>query len=311
MIRFVTMLSAPTGQLYYHHAATGQSTYTRPTPYPIPASAPVPASTAPTKKEKPLYKIPIASSPWTRVRTNHGNIFFTRDSETSPGTKLSVWTTPDDIADAVAEMDWDALEEEAARDKEVARLQKEMQRESSSLHLKRKVDDENVASDALSIVANELATKESAVSSPPKKRKRRTPASPVADQAIGEITISTAGVPEEENESGDEEDNNGEDDDNEDAFSSASAEEAWQREMAEGMAKLAEEETKANDDLVDPKLPTDDEEVEASDEGQNKPSFQVPAQVNLSPEEARALFKVRLAHYPILSNSNNRNDRLF
>lgn len=277
--------------MYYYHAATGQSTYSRPIPYTAPQQAHPPP--APAKKEKPLYKIPVPNSPWTRVKTNHGNIFFTRNNENQDGSKISVWTIPDDISDTVAEMDWDALEEEAARDKEIARLQKEMQLETTASSLKRKVHDETAVIESIP-TTDDAAT--AAIKSPPKKRTRHSTVQVVpVDQAIDEIAISAPLAPGEDEAVENDEDGDVPDDDNEDAFSSASAEEEWQREMAEGLAKLAEEEAKAANGEAETGVAGDDEVEDVGATAVNdaeKPLIPVPAQVNLSPEEARTLFKV-------------------
>lgn len=286
------MTSAPGGKVYYYHAATGQSTYSRPIPYTAPQQAHPPP--APAKKEKPLYKIPVPNSPWTRVKTNHGNIFFTRNNENQDGSKISVWTIPDDISDTVAEMDWDALEEEAARDKEIARLQKEMQLETTASSLKRKVHDETAVIE--SIPTTDDAAAAAVIKSPPKKRTRHSTVQVVpVDQAIDEIAISAPLAPGEDEAVENDEDGDVPDDDNEDAFSSASAEEEWQREMAEGLAKLAEEEAKAANGEAETGVAGDDEVEDVGATAVNdaeKPLIPVPAQVNLSPEEARTLFKV-------------------
>lgn len=252
-----------------------------------------PVTLAVPKKEKPLHKIPIPNTPWLRVKTTHGNVFYTHTDK-----KESVWTVPDEIKDFVEEMDWDKAEEEAMREKEIARLAKEIERD---VGLKRKAEDSGtLANPALLESATNTETP------PPKKKKRKPAVEEPVDQALDEIVIE---APTDDNngdaidDNGEEEGNDGEDDDGSDAFSTSEAEEAWQREMAEGLAKLAEEEgaQAAGENL------TTSEEVAKQDEGNEKDgeegdkdskptkAFAVPAQVNLSPEEARALFKVRLS----------------
>lgn len=239
------------------------------------------------------------------MKTTHDNVFFTRTAVAEGEKPESVWTVPDEIASLVAEMDWPALEEQAARDKEVARLQKEI---SASTNLKRPAPDEP---------ASTSAPKGDTDEPKPKKRKRRAPATEavdIGDQAIEEVSIS-APVDEDEpaanEEQVDEVEEDGDDDDD-DAFSTSSAEEAWQREMAEGLSKLAEEEAAAAVAGIsveearakakrEQEEKEDREDQEAREEKAKKDdfgrNFKVPAQVNLSPEEARALFKVRsLSH---------------
>lgn len=99
---------APNGQPYYFNAVTGQSTHVHPfaqgSPQPQPAHAgPSSAAPAPSKpkKEKPKTKDPIPGAPgWIRVTTNMGNVFYTH-----PESRRSEWTVPDEIKDAVADMD--------------------------------------------------------------------------------------------------------------------------------------------------------------------------------------------------------------
>ncbi|GAA6017121.1 hypothetical protein JCM11491_003267 [Sporobolomyces phaffii] len=52
------------------------------------------------KKEKPKEKVAIEGTRWTRVTTNKGNVFYNHAD-----TKESVWTVPDDIKDAVAQLE--------------------------------------------------------------------------------------------------------------------------------------------------------------------------------------------------------------
>lgn len=264
---------APSGQPYFYHAATGQSTYARPIPsYPLPP--PVAENiVAPQKKEKPLYKIPIPDTPWLRIKTTHGNTFFTHSDR-----KESVWTVPDEIAETITSIDWTALEEQAARDKEISRIQKEMKREG----LKRKAGEPS---------KDELPLSTSAVDGapPPKKRKKQTEVIDEQPVAINEITI---GEPDDDAK----DDAEGEDDDDDEgseaAFSSASAEEAWQRDMAEGLSKMAEQEAAAaSNNPADETLLEQHAHEYSEPENADPKAFKVPQQVNLSHEEARTLFK--------------------
>ncbi|KAG8738178.1 hypothetical protein FRC10_007171, partial [Ceratobasidium sp. 414] len=137
---------APAGHTYYYHAATKQSTYTRPLPPihlggpfpgppPLAPNAPQPvvtgsAITPPSttdsvagkkskksKKEKPLTKTPVPGTEWIRVVTTLGNVFFTHTER-----KESVWTCPEEIAEAVAEME---RHEEELKAEERAREERE------------------------------------------------------------------------------------------------------------------------------------------------------------------------------------------
>lgn len=255
------------------------------------------------------------------MKTTHDNVFFTRTAVGEGERPESIWTVPDEIASVVAEMDWPALEEQAARDKEVARLQKEI---GASTGLKRSAPDESTGTSVL----------QEAEEPKPKKKKRRAQAAEtvdLGDQAIGEISISAPANEAEvavDEEPVDEAEDDGDDDDN-DAFSTSSAEEAWQREMAEGLSKLAEEEAAAAAAGIsveearakakrEQEEKEDKEDQEAREEEEKKKDdfgrdFKVPAQVNLSPEEARTLFKVclyphifQVVHHSIMAHSYRR-----
>ncbi|KAH7097909.1 hypothetical protein BKA62DRAFT_714902 [Auriculariales sp. MPI-PUGE-AT-0066] len=112
----------PDGTAYYHHKASGQSTYTRPV---LPGNhstvAAKPAAVS-KPKEKPARKtvIPGTDGQWARVVTTAGNVFFTHLTR-----KESVWTVPAEIAQAVADCEekgWDQVD----RDNEVERIRAEL-----------------------------------------------------------------------------------------------------------------------------------------------------------------------------------------
>ncbi|KAG8875393.1 hypothetical protein FRB97_005156 [Tulasnella sp. 331] len=109
---------APSGHTYYFHAQSNQSTYVRPVPAPsqqgpISESKPEDQNVAQkkksTKKEKPSIKTPIAGTPWIRVKTTAGNIFYTHTER-----KESVWEVPEEILDLVKALERQEVEVEAA-----------------------------------------------------------------------------------------------------------------------------------------------------------------------------------------------------
>ncbi|KIK68186.1 hypothetical protein GYMLUDRAFT_216833 [Collybiopsis luxurians FD-317 M1] len=87
--------TAPGGQLYYYNAHTKESTYTRP----IPSFQNFPPVQTTKKKERPLTKTQIPGTDWIRVKTTEGNVFYSHKTK-----KQSVWTVPDEIQDAVAQL---------------------------------------------------------------------------------------------------------------------------------------------------------------------------------------------------------------
>lgn len=52
------------------------------------------------RKEKPVEKLPVEGTPWIRVTTNEGNVFYTNTE-----TKTSVWTVPEEIQEQVKKLD--------------------------------------------------------------------------------------------------------------------------------------------------------------------------------------------------------------
>ncbi|KAA1118895.1 hypothetical protein PGT21_009741 [Puccinia graminis f. sp. tritici] len=129
---------APTGQFYYYHAESGESTYVRPS-IPVLATKEIDtnvvstssnksgegteknASTTSTtstttttkkKKEKPKTKEAIPETVWMKVTTTAGNVFYTNVE-----TKVSSWTIPEEIKEQVK-----LYEEAQARKAEELRL---------------------------------------------------------------------------------------------------------------------------------------------------------------------------------------------
>jgi transcription elongation regulator 1 len=120
-------------------------------PSTAPSAPPPDATSDPTtekkskksKKEKPLTKTPIPDTEWIRVVTTLGNVFFTHT-----GRKESVWTCPEEIAEAVAELEreeerekaeQEAKEKEERERAEVERVKKEVEAASA----KRKAEETN------------------------------------------------------------------------------------------------------------------------------------------------------------------------
>ncbi|WVN88207.1 uncharacterized protein L203_103408 [Cryptococcus depauperatus CBS 7841] len=94
---------------YFYNSHTRESTYTRPTLPILAAGAPhnvTPASMSlgtedkKKKKEKPKQKVPIPGTTWTRVTTTDGNVFYFEKES-----KKSEWTVPEEIKDAVADLE--------------------------------------------------------------------------------------------------------------------------------------------------------------------------------------------------------------
>lgn len=115
-------IAAPTGHTYYFNQTTNQSTYTRPLPA-VPVLSAAPDATSATldgdkkkkKKEKPVDKTPIPGTDWIRVKTNHGNTFYMHTVK-----KESVWTVPEEIKDAVEQLEREAEKRTRQEEEEAA-----------------------------------------------------------------------------------------------------------------------------------------------------------------------------------------------
>ncbi|KAG0148938.1 hypothetical protein CROQUDRAFT_654300 [Cronartium quercuum f. sp. fusiforme G11] len=112
---------APTGQFYYYHAATQESTYVRPSIATVSSTEPMKEKKKDKKKEKPKIKKPIPGTSWLKVITTDENVFYTNTE-----TKLSVWTVPEEIKDVVRRLEEEETRavEEAARQAEQEKLAK-------------------------------------------------------------------------------------------------------------------------------------------------------------------------------------------
>ncbi|MBW0549587.1 hypothetical protein O181_089302 [Austropuccinia psidii MF-1] len=146
---------APTGQFYYYHAASGESTYVRPSIQIIPANsdhssnnsngnttqsnkvADKKASTS-KRKEKPKIKEPIPETDWMKVTTTEGNVFYTNLE-----TKVSSWTVPDEIKAQVQcyeEQEFRKKEELKRVEEEQARIKAEEVKRAHEAEQKRLIE---------------------------------------------------------------------------------------------------------------------------------------------------------------------------
>ncbi|KAG2077431.1 HSP90-domain-containing protein [Suillus decipiens] len=245
----------PAGQPYYYNAVTRESTYVRPLPaFPIIPQAIIPQP--PKKKDKPLVKTPIPGTEWIRVKTTEGNVFYSHKAK-----KQSVWTVPEEIKDAVEAFERDEEHQDAqkqqqeAKEKEIERLGFEEEQE-----LKR------IKTEMQGLV----------------KRKAEEP------QPLDEVVILKKARVEED---GGKEEEEGEDDDDDE--SEEEEEEEWQREAAAQLAAEAEEEKKRLEEEARFAQEVEDTETKKMQENERS-QLNIPDRVDLSIEEAKALFKTLL-----------------
>ncbi|CAG8727451.1 7600_t:CDS:1, partial [Acaulospora colombiana] len=107
---------APTGHYYYYNPITTESTYIRPislTTLLSNALSNVSTTKKKKKKEKPLRKQAIPDTPWLRVVTNRGNVFYANKD-----TKESTWDVPQGLEEALAAMGLDESDEEETAEQE-------------------------------------------------------------------------------------------------------------------------------------------------------------------------------------------------
>ncbi|KAI9001432.1 hypothetical protein BD414DRAFT_452913 [Trametes punicea] len=252
---------SPTGQPYYYNAQTGESTYVRPLPaFPIipQATAAVPATAAPPstakkpKKEKPVVKTPIPGTEWLRVITNEGNTFYTHT-----GRKQSVWTVPEEIKEAVEQLEREEALKKAKEAEEVARRAEEERAKES---------------ERTKAEAREKAAKRKAEEVVP----------------VDEIVVSKKAKVDAEEEDEDE-DAEGEDE----AEGEESEEEEWQREAAAQLAREAEDE-KLRQEEEKKRKEEEARKLKEAEKQKGAPQINMPERVDLSIDEAKALFKTLL-----------------
>ncbi|KAF9507753.1 hypothetical protein BS47DRAFT_277021 [Hydnum rufescens UP504] len=256
-----------------------QSTYTRPVPpYSLLQAAShsqqgnASSLSQPLKKDKPLYKISIPNTSWLRVKTTLGNVFFTHSDRNGERLDCSRRNQRRRYDNGLVHSRGRSCTGQGREgsSEEVARIAAEVELEK----LKRKATDEDLGDSQAK----------------PRKRRKRPEATSTADQILEEITIAAPEALSPEDLEDD--DGSGDDSDGENAFSNSEAEEEWQREMAEDMAKLAASEAASTDQAKE------SDEAPSVGPPPTKPPeetpFTVPAQVNLSIEEAKTLFKVSI-----------------
>ena len=195
--------------------------------------------------------MPIPGTGWMRITTTEGNVFYFEKEN-----KRSEWTVPDEIKDAVAQLEEEERKKKEEKDKEeqekieqerIEKL-KELERIRAEIDAERKKKEE--------------AEKE-------RKRKQREDGE---DDAPEEKKAKVGGQEQEEEDVVGPE---GEED-----------EEAWMKAVA---AEFAEKDAQTKKDLEEQDEKTKKEEAEAA-----KKVFAVPEKVNVSVEEGRALFKALL-----------------
>ncbi|PLW17515.1 hypothetical protein PCANC_08011 [Puccinia coronata f. sp. avenae] len=281
---------APTGQFYYYHADSGESTYVRPSIQVVapkeqdtqPAISANPSggdssekksSTTTKKKEKPKTKEPIPDTVWMKVTTTAGNIFYSNVE-----TKVSSWTVPDEIKEQVKlyeEAQARKAEELKQAELEQARLKAE---EAKRIHEaeQRRIIELEVQKVRAEVEAEAQLRGLKRKTQEPPPQSHPPPSSTTATSAHPNLSNSVASIPPTENDRQAKiprlEHTTGENDQDEE----------WQRQIAEEMAQEAAEQSGTT-------LPQKAEQTRPLTIPNNPPP---PA--GLSLEELKATFKAML-----------------
>lgn len=251
------VLIAPGGQLYYYNAATKESTYVRPLPAfsasPF-STGGVPAFASPQQeKRKERKEKAKAKTPISGTAWLRVTTTAGNVFYTNTERKESVWTVPEEIKDAVA-----ALEQEEKEKAEAVTLRQQNAEEERNKAVEAEVER----------IKNEMEG-ETAV-----KRKALEESQP-----LDEVIVSKKARVEEDDSDEEEEDEEPEED--------------WQREAAAQLAAEAEEEERRRKEEEDGQKREEQEELKRKEKERGTSSLSMPNRVDLSIEEAKALFKVR------------------
>jgi hypothetical protein len=239
----------PAGLAYYYNGQSQESTYIRPIPsfYTITAAQ----AQGVAKKEKPVLKKRVPGTDWLCVTTNLGNTFYFNKPN-----KASVWVIPDEIVEAVAEMELKEAEEEQ-------KAQQEMLARATQAEEVKQMEVDRIKKEMKGLV-----------------KRKADEGTPLDELVVSKRTKVHS----------DEED---------DEDSEEGEEEEWQREAAVQLAAEAEEERKRQEE--EKKRQQKEMEVEAQ-RVQAAGLVNMPTRVDLSIDEATALFKVgweEIANVPI------------
>lgn len=186
-------------------------------------------------------KTPIPNTEWIRVVTTAGNTFYTHKAK-----KESVWTVPEEIREALEQLDKDQAEKKEREGRELEEREKLQEQE-------RLVEVERIKLEVQDVV----------------KRKAE-------DAPIDEVVISKKARVEDDE---DEDEDSGEE----------SEEEEWQRDAAAQLAREAEEEKRR---VKEEEKRAKEEAEQEAQKAKEAPQLNMPERVELSIEEAKALFKV-------------------
>ncbi|KAI5120418.1 hypothetical protein M0805_006919 [Coniferiporia weirii] len=250
--------TAPGGQLYYFNAATNESTYVRPFPtFPVPpfAAGVIPPQAGPPAEKKGKKEKPKLKTPIPGTSWLRVKTTAGNVFYTHTERKESVWTVPEEIRDAVARLD---LEEKEKGDLEEKKMEEEDER-------KRAVEME------IERIKKEVGAvgKRKAIGEP---------------EPLGEVVVTKKARVEEEEEEGEGEEDSESEDEMED----------WQREAAAQLAAEAEEEEHRRKEEEEQKKREEEEELKRKEKERGVSAINMPNRVDLSIEEAKALFKTLL-----------------
>ncbi|WVQ99287.1 hypothetical protein IAU59_006419 [Kwoniella sp. CBS 9459] len=281
---------------YYYNTQTRESTYIRPTIFPpfapthaIPSpishvgspAPPAPEKEKKKKKEKPKDKVPIPGTTWTRVTTSEGNVFYFEKES-----KRSEWTVPDEIKDEVA-----ALEEEERIAREAKEKEEREKAEQDRLEKLREVE-------RIRMEIEEEKKKRAAEAERKRKQREENSEKDVDSQDTRDAKIArrdAEGAVEADGQNGETGQNGGNEQGEGDGDGDGDGDYGPEDEEdeAEWMKAVAAEFAEADKAMEEEKQKTA-EEIKAEEEEAAKKVFAVPAKVQVSADEGRALFKALL-----------------
>lgn len=198
------------------------------------------------------------------MTTTEGNTFYTHK-----GRKESVWVAPEEIKEGLLE-----LGHAEAREAEQARLEQQEEEEEAMKIERMREEEEEEEVDRIKAEVQGLV-----------KRRKRGELEPLDEVVI----TKKARVEEDDGEEVEKDEDEDEDEEDEESENESESDEDWQKEAAAQLAAEAEEDERRREEEA--KRIIEAEEAEAK-RAQEKQSLNMPDRVDLSLDEAKALFKV-------------------
>lgn len=264
----LTLKPGPGGQPYYYHAASQQSTYVRP----FPALGAFPPQPPPGQVKKKKKEKPLVKTPIPG--TDWLRVKTTEDNifYTHKGLKESFWVVPDEIRAAVEALK--SIESQTAEESQVQQQDHMQSSEAERVRQEQAIEVERIKTEVQGAL----------------KRRAEEP-------TLLQDVVKTKKLRSEEQQNRESADEYTGDEEHE-------SEEEWQREATAELLAEAEAEKLLKEEA---RPEQEKEEAEAMKIGNNR-QLNIPDRVDLSLEEAKALFKVRTTSLSSCIFTKNRQD---